>query len=182
MNQRCRCCGVEMPENKNFCTICGTKLGNNIRKETNPAKQKLTTAMIDQQLQTQKHSGMEYLFYILLLLIILVAFVFETFEALLAIIPWCITFFSMTRHDSKRNKLQYDILERACIEKTIADNEDSPDECLLWFESVTGESTVAITVDRDFYDETELQEEFYVVFLQNDRLPCLCYRKNEWTL
>lgn len=63
----------------------------------------------------------------------------------------------------------------------FAEGDDSPDDLFLLFENMTSELNVAASVKQDFYDVTEIGAEFFDVFLYEGKMPCLCYRKSEWT-
>lgn len=78
--------------------------------------------------------------------------------------------------------MQYYTIERPCIDKKLAEYDESPDEWQLWFHNKEGDWRVAVSVDKEFYDTTEIGDEFYLVFANDERTPCLWYRKSEWEL
>lgn len=181
MKKYCGNCGTEMAQDEKFCAICGTKFESNVITTTDIPKKKLTNAVIDKELHNQKHTAWEYLFEALIFVLILVVVYFGREMMLIFVIPWGISLYKMIQHDNRRSRLKYYVLDRPCKEKKFVENDDSPDEYLLWFENMTRELRVALSVKQDFYDATEIGDEFFVVFLHDDKLPCLCYRKSEWT-
>lgn len=181
MSKYCGNCGSEMAQDEKFCAICGTKFESNVIATIDTPKKKLTNAVIDKELHNQKHTTWEYIGEFLLLGLMFVVVYLGRPGILLLSIPWAIGLYRMIKHDIRRNKLKYYVLDRPCIEKKFVEGDESPDEWLLWFQNMTKELNVAISVKQDFYDATEIGEEFFVVFLHDDKLPCLCYRKSEWT-
>lgn len=183
MKKFCGNCGAQMAPEERFCGACGTKFVSNVLRPPTPGalKKKLTNTVIDKDLKNQKNTVWAYLGQLLLLgLMILVAALGRPF-ILLCAIPWALTLIGMIRHDIRRKKLQYRVLERACEEKKFVEDDEAPDRWQLWFKNGDGQLLVALEVTSDFYNATEIGEVFYVVFLVNDKLPALCYRISEWT-
>lgn len=137
MQNYCGSCGTKTPENARYCGVCGAKFQTqiSITKET---KNKLTNAVINKDLHNQKHSAWEYLGQAVLFVLILVLVYYGREASLLFAIPWAINVFIMLRHDSRRNKLKYYVLERPCIKKEFVEGDDCPDRWLLWFANMTG--------------------------------------------
>jgi len=181
MGKFCGSCGTIMEEDEKFCALCGTKYESNVITVPEKPKKKLTNAVINKELHNQKHSVWEYLGQCLLLGLMFVVVALGRPAIMIFSIPWAIGIIRMIRQDIRRSKLKYYVLERPCIEKKFVEGDDNPDEWLLWFENMTRQLNVAISVKQDYFDATELGEEFYVVFLINEKTPCLCYRKSEWT-
>ena len=90
--------------------------------------------------------------------------------------------FKETFKDRKRRKKEYFIILRPCHEKKILTYDDSPDEYSLWFLNQKEDLYVAVTVDKEYYDKTETDEEFYIVFAPDEKYPWLWYRTSEWEL
>ena len=86
------------------------------------------------------------------------------------------------RKRRRRRRLEYVVFRRTCLQKSIAESDESPDEYLLWFLNPTKELNVAATVAKEYYDATEVGEEFIVVFAKGEKLPVLWYRGTEWEL
>ena len=181
MNKYCGNCGAEMAQNEKFCAICGNKCESVDIAPTDTTKKKLTNAVINKELHNQKHTAWEYLFEALLFVLIFVVVYFGRDMMLIFVIPWGISLYRMIQHDIKRDELKYYVMDCPCVEKKFVENDESPDEYLLWFENRARGLNVELSVKQDFYDATEIGEEFFVVFLYDDKLPCLCYRKSEWT-
>lgn len=84
--------------------------------------------------------------------------------------------------DISRSKMIYYGIERPCLDKRIVEDDEGPDTYQLWFENKQGDYHVAATVEKDYFDGTEVGDEFYLVFFQDETVPCLWYRKSEWEL
>lgn len=181
MSKYCSNCGTQMAQNEKFCAICGTKYESNVIVRVEQPKNKLTNAVINKALHNQRHSVWEYLGELLWFGLMLVLLALGRPLIMIFSIPWAINIVIMIKDDIRRSKLRYYVLERPCIEKKFVEDDDKPDEWQLWFENMNRDLKVAISVERDFHDSTEVGEEFYIVFLLNDKIPCLCYRKSEWT-
>lgn len=147
-----------------------------------PAKLLLTRQMVENTLCKQKNTFWSYLGVIagIFLSIILGAFVFPMFY--LFIVNCIISLKKMISTDINRKDLQYYVIDRPCIEKKVAEHDESPDELQLWFLNKDEDLYVAVSVEKDYYDATELGEGFYLVFAAAEKLPCLWYRKKEWDL
>lgn len=180
MNKYCGNCGAKMAQDEKFCAICGTKFESNVIVPSDKPKNRLTNAVINKELHNQKHSIWEYLGQLALLGLMFLVLALGRPGIMLCSIPWTINVVRMIRDDIRRSKLEYYVLDRPCIEKKFVQGDDNPDEWQLWFENMNGDYNVAISVEKDFHDATEIGEEFYIVFLIKDKVPCLCYRKSEW--
>ncbi len=176
MSKYCGNCGQQMAQDEKFCAICGTKFESNVIA----SKKKLTNAVIEKDLTAQKHSAWSFVFQGGLFLAMFILSYWRPGILLLSI-PLVITVIRMIRDNTKRTTPKYYLLERKCIEKKIAENDDGPDYNQLWFENYNGTLRVALVVEKEFYDKTTIGEDFYIVFLVKDKTPCLCYRKSEWT-
>lgn len=84
--------------------------------------------------------------------------------------------------DIRRSKMAYYGIERPCIEKKVVEDDEQPDRYQLWFDNKDGDYFVAATVEKEYFDATEVGDDFYLVFFQSERTPCLWYRKSEWEL
>ena len=169
-----------MARDDKFCAICGTPFMPPQPMPIDPNKKRLTKAIIDKELHNQKHSFWEYLGQAALVGLMILIVNLGRPAILLCAIPLALNVINMIRHDIKRSALKYYILERPCIEKKFVEGDESPDDWQLWFNNRNGELNVALSVTQEFHDATELGEEFYVVFMERDKLPSLCYRKSEW--
>ncbi|MBR4282855.1 MAG: hypothetical protein IKT35_03985 [Clostridia bacterium] len=169
-----------MPKEANFCGACGTKFILRIFTQPNDPKKHLTNAVINKDIHNQKHSFWEYLGEAFLFGLMFVVVALGRPLILILGIPLLISLILMIRDDIRRSKLKYYVIERKCLEKKFVEGDDSPDAWRLWFQNKKGNLYVAIDVEKSFYDATEIGEEFYVVFLEKDKTPCLCYKKSEW--
>ena len=166
------------------CTLVGDV---DINAETEnstplPAKRKLTYQMVTDALCKQRNSFCSYLVVIAVmgLAIVLGTFVFPVFY--LFIVNCIISLVKMTSNDIKRKDLHHDVIDRPCIEKRRVETDNEPDVWQLWFNNKDGDLNVAVVVEKNDYDVTELGECFYLVFSKNETIPCLWYRKKEWEL
>lgn len=180
MQKNCYNCGSQMPRNAKFCGVCGAEFNINIIAQPHNSKTRLTNAIIDKDIHNQKHSVWEYLGQLLLLGLMFLVLALGRPGIMLLSIPWVINVIRMIRDDIRRSRLKYYVLERTCLEKKFVQGDDNPDTWQLWFENRNRDLYVAISVEQSFYDATEIGEEFFVVFLAQDKTPCLCYKKSEW--
>lgn len=180
MEKYCQNCGTQMAEDEKFCAICGQKFECNLTAQTDIPKKKLTDAVIQADLQKQKHTAVDYIKQALLLGLMLLVLYLGRPAIMIFSIPWAINVYKMLRYDKKRSERRYWVVERLCEEKEFVEGDENPDQWRLWFSSMTEEKLVALQVQKDFYDATELEEAFFIVFLQGEKIPCLCYRKSEW--
>ena len=182
MGKYCGKCGTQMEQTHKFCAACGTMFESNLITPENTGKNLLTNAVIQKDLHSQKHSVWEFLGQLLLLgLMFLVAYLGSPAIFICGIF-WVLNVINMIRHNVKRSRKKYYVLERDCIKKEFVEKDEDPDVWKLWFVNRNGELYVSLEVSRDFYDETQIGEGFYVVFLENDRTPSLCYRKTQWAM
>lgn len=145
-------------------------------------KKALTSAVVNNVFRKQKSSLWEY-FGIFAWIVAIAAFShFFNPACYLCLIPYPFILIKDIRKDIRRHKMQYYAIERPCIEKKLAQHDEDPDEWQLWFYNKEGDWTVAVSVDKEYYDATEVGEEFYLVFAYNECTPCLWYRKSEWEL
>ncbi|MBQ5885463.1 MAG: zinc ribbon domain-containing protein [Clostridia bacterium] len=180
MQKYCGNCGAQMPKNVNFCGICGTRFNIQPAIQAHKTKTRLTNAVINKDIHNQKHTFWQYLGQLSLLgLMFLVCFLGNPL-IMLCSIPWALTMIKMIRDDVRRSNLKYYVLERACMEKKVVQQDDGPDTLQLWFENATREFIVAVEVKQAVYDTAEVGEQFYIVFLAKEKTPCLCYKKSEW--
>lgn len=145
-------------------------------------KQILSQELVLQALRKQRNSIFAYLSMIagLGIAVALGTFVFPLFY--LFIVNCLIELKKMISIDLSRRKLQHHVILRPCEEKEIVEQENGPDVQQLWFLNRKGDLLVAVTVDREFYNQTQIGEEFYLVFAGEEKFPCLWYRKSQWEL
>ena len=174
----CTYCGTQRVDDAQFCQKCGaafpagTLMGGD--------KKELNKYVIDKDLHNQKNTVGAYIGQALLFVLMIVVAVIGNPAILICGIFWVLNVIRMIRDDAKRSALKYYVLERTCIDKKHVTDDDGPDRWQLWFENRDGSLYVATEVEKDFHDATELGDSFYVVFLQDDKTPCLCYRTTEW--
>lgn len=145
-------------------------------------KKVLTAMIVRKDFRKQKSSLLEYLCELIKVGAVVAFAHFVNPACYLFLLPFPIFLIKMIRKDLRRHKLQYYVIERPCIEKKLAHYDEDPDEWQLWFHNREGDWRVAVSVDKEFYDATEVGEEFYLVFAHGERTPCLWYRKSEWEL
>jgi len=145
-------------------------------------KKALTNSVVDNAFRKQKSSLLEYFLGLVWVGAIVAFSHFFNPACYLCLIPFPFVLIKSIQKDIRRRKLQYYVIDRPCIEKKIAESDENPDEYQLWFYNREGDWTVAATVEKNYYDATEIGEEFYLVFANGDRTPCLWYRKSEWEL
>ncbi|MBQ7328914.1 MAG: hypothetical protein IJX01_03305 [Oscillospiraceae bacterium] len=145
-------------------------------------KKALTKSVVDNAFRKQKNSLWAYLGNFAWVGAIVAFSHFFNPACYLCLIPYPFILIKDIRKDIRRCKLQYYGIERPCIDKKLAEYDESPDEWQLWFYNKEGDWKVAVSVDKEFYDATEIGEEFYLVFARGERTPCLWYRKSEWEM
>ena len=145
-------------------------------------KKALTSAVVNEAFRSQKTSLAEYLAELIKVGVIVAFAYFLNPVCFLFLIPFPFYIMGKIRKDIRRYKKEYYMIERPCIDKKIAEDDESPDEWQLWFYNREGDWIVAASVDKEYYDATEIGEEFYLVFAKDERTPCLWYRKSEWEL
>lgn len=145
-------------------------------------KKALTVEVLNNAFRKQKSSLLEYLLELVWVGAIVAFSHFFNPACYLCLIPFPFALIKSIRKDIRRRKLQYYVIDRPCIEKKISESDENPDEYELWFYNKEGDWTVAATVEKDYYDATEIGEEFYLVFANDERTPCLWYKKSEWEL
>lgn len=145
-------------------------------------KKELTQTVIKNDFFQQKNS---FLYYFLEVLWIGAIFAFSYFlspACFLCLIPAVLLFIKEIRKDIRRRKLKFYVIERPCIKKDIYESNEDPDSYRLWFLNKEEDYNVSVTVEKEYYDATEIGDEFYVTFSVGEKLPCLWYRKSEWKL
>lgn len=180
MQKYCCHCGAQVLPNFRFCTTCGVRVNTTPPVQSTCAKTTLTNAVINKDIHNQKHSVWAYLGQVLILGLMFLCLALGRPWLMILSVPWCINLIKMIRDDVKRSKLKYYVLERPCLEKKFVQGDDKPDMWQLWFANADGSLFVAVSVEESCYNATEVGEEFFVVFLKKDKIPCLCYRKSEW--
>lgn len=145
-------------------------------------KKALTVEVLNNAFRKQKSSLLEYFLELVWVGAIVAFSHFFNPACYLCLIPFPFALIKSIQKDIRRRKLQYYVIDRPCIEKKISESDEKPDEYELWFYNREGDWTVAATVEKDYYDATEIGEEFYLVFANGKRTPCLWYRKSEWEL
>lgn len=175
MEKYCAACGAQMAENESFCAVCGTKFGAEQRKP-------LTAEVIKRDLQLQKSSKGGYVFDIVCLLFTLVMSIFGHPIALALVALVAYSLIKRALHDSRIEKLRYTVAERDCVDLRYLPDSEGSDEWKLDFKDVNNVRTQSIKVNESFYNATKQGDVFYVVFLGEEKAPCLCYRKSEWVI
>ncbi|MBQ6832538.1 MAG: hypothetical protein IJO28_07900 [Oscillospiraceae bacterium] len=145
-------------------------------------KKELSKSVVDIAFRKQKASLLEYLIELVWIGAIIAFSHFFNPACYLFLIVYPFTFTQRIIKDIKRHKLQYYAIERPCVEKKRSQRDEAPDKWQLWFYNKKGDWKVAVSVDKEFYDATEVGEDFYLVFAKGERIPCLWYRKREWEL
>ena len=145
-------------------------------------KKALTPTVVDHAFRKQKGSLWEYLRVFAWVGVIVAFSHFFNPACYLCLIPFPFALIKSIKKDATRRKLQYYGIKRPCIDKKLAQYDESPDEWRLWFYNKEGDWKVSIPVEKEFYDATEVGEEFYLVFAHGERSPCLLYRTSEWEL
>lgn len=145
-------------------------------------KKALTSMVVNNAFRKQKSSLLEYLLELIWAGVIVAFSHFFNPACYLCLIPFPLILIKSIRKDIKRSRLQYYGIERPCIEKKLAQYDDEPDEWQLWFYNKAWDWRVAVSVNEECYDATEVGEEFYLIFAHGERVPCLWYRKSEWEL
>lgn len=145
-------------------------------------KKELSKSVVDNAFRKQKSSLLEYLCQFAWIGAIVAFSHFFNPACYLCLIPFPFVLIKSIRKDIRRRKMQYYAIERPCIDKNFAEYDESPDEWQLWFYNKEGDWKVAVSVDKEFYDATEIGDEFYLVFAKDERIPCLWYRKSEWEM
>ena len=145
-------------------------------------KKVLSSAVVNDAFRKQKSSLLEYLIELAWIAAIVAFSHYFNPACYLCLIPFPFVLIKSINKDIKRSKLQYYGIERPCIDKKLAQYDESPDEWQLWFYNKEGDWQVAATVEKEFYDATEIGDEFYLIFAHGERTPALCYRKSEWEL
>ncbi len=158
------------------------KINNSTVQVPDPPKQILTRDMVENALRKQRNSVLSYLAAVagIGISVALGAFVFPPFY--LFIVNCLLELKKMITADLARKNLHHHVITRPCVEKKIAERESDPDQPQLWFYNRDGDWIVAVNVDEDFYNATQLDEKFHLVFAEKEKTPCLWYRASEWEL
>ena len=143
-------------------------------------KKALTAAVMNSDFKGQKNPLWSYLLALVWFAAIVAFSYYFNPVCYLCCIPMPFMLIKEIKKDIRRRKLKYYSIERPCIEKKLYERDEDPDEWQLWFNNREGDWNVAATVDKEYYDATEVGDEFYLVFAENERTPCLWYRKSEW--
>lgn len=181
----CYKCGNQIAQNDKFCAICGAKTENVVNVEIEKTKKELTDDIIKNELSQQKSGAFVYILSIILLAFFTFASLylggFYTVFSLITLSILLIETIQLIKNDKRSKQAKYYVLNRHCVKKTIKED-DGTREYRLWFANRSEDLIVAIEVTRDFYFTTKENELFYVVFLEKEKTPRLCYRKSEWTI
>ena len=145
-------------------------------------KKLLNTAVLNREFRAQKNSLFTYLGSLAWFAAIFAFSYYLNPACFLCLIPLPFMLIKEVKKDRRRRKLKYYVITRPCIDKRLAEYDDSPDEWQLWFLNAKGDWNVAATVEKEFYDASEIGETFHLVFAEDEKLPCLWYRASEWTL
>ena len=76
---------------------------------------------------------------------------------------------------------RYYVLEASCIDGVYHIYEDKPTEYSLLFKKGKGKKPVYVKISKAIFDDFNVGDECYVVFIKGLKNPCLCYKKSEWT-
>lgn len=179
MSLTCKNCNSVMPDGSCFCSVCGKKLHTDESVE-DLNKKRLIDEIILRDIKKQKNSFRHYVGGIVLIVAIIVLFSLGAYMIILCIFPCVISLIKSISYDLRRVNPKFYIIERVCLSKNIVENDGSPDSYRIWFENASKQLLVAVDVEKGFFDQTCLGEEFYLVFLIKEKTPCLSFRKSEW--
>lgn len=182
MGKYCGNCGTQMAQDEKFCAICGTKFESNVETGKSYSKKQLTPEVIKKDLHLQKSSKWGYIFVIAFLLFTSVMSVIGHPIALVIVAILAYDLIKMILRDSRISKFSYAIVERICVGMRYIPDGEGADEWKLDFKDINNVRSRSMSVEESFYNATKTGEEFYVVFLGEEKSPCLCYRKSEWTM
>lgn len=182
MGKYCGNCGTQMAQDEKFCAICGTKFEINLKSYGVNHLKPLTSEVIKKDLHLQKSSKWGYIFIIAFLLFTSVMSVIGHPIGLVMVAMLAYSLIKMILHDSRISKFRYTIVERICVGLRYIPDGEGADEWKLEFKDINNVRTKSMSVDESFYNATKTGDEFYVVFLGEEKSPCLCYRKSEWIM
>ena len=143
-------------------------------------KKALTMSVVDDALKKKKTTLWGYLGMLAWVVAIAAFSYFLNPACFLCLIPYPFVLIKTIRRDIRLHGLKYYGIERPCIEKIRVENDEGPDDWQLWFYNKDADYKVAASVEKEYYDATEIGEEFYLVFIKDETPPCLWYRKSEW--
>ena len=145
-------------------------------------KKELTNQAIYNDIKAQKGGLLSYFGGILWITFIFVfATMFNPVVYLCGVVA-IFMFLKVIKDDIKRIKPKFYVIERPCHDKDIYESDDSPDCYRLWFLNKNQDWILPFEVKKEEYDLYEIGDEFYVVFLEKDKSPCLIYSKKEYEL
>ena len=151
-----------------------------INPETN--KKILTCEIVKNDLKNQKSSFFTYILYLLGIAIAIALGYFLLWAFYLFVVNCLIQIVKTFRTNRNRKSLAHQVLSVPCIEKNTGKDDDRPNELRLWFRNIKGDLHVAVVVEKEDYDATQLGDLFHIVFVPKEDVPCLWYRDSEWEL
>lgn len=177
MTNYCGMCGAKREQADKFCFRCGARL-----EETEvvgeESRERLTKELICRAMDAKKHSAGSFIGDAILLILAIVIGTYANPLLYFSVIIGILSVINKIWENIDYRKKQYYILERSCVKKEYNDEEDVYN---LRFENRERDKWVAVNVDKELYDATEIGEEFYVVFVGFAETACLCYKKKHWT-
>ncbi len=145
------------------------------------SKKILTGDIIKQDLRKSRRSFSAYSNGVVIAVCGIVLLVCGNVLGVAVIVLGLLKMLKIAFEDALKTIGNYYVLERPCINGRSFLYEDDATEYRLFFKK-KGKKPVYVKVEEDYYNECNVGEEFYVVFLKGQRHPCLCYSKNEWTM
>lgn len=203
MYNYCGMCGAKREQADKFCFQCGAKLeetevevipevieaevlitGEITTEDTETKegaeenlRERLTREIICKDIEAKKHRIWAFLGDFIMLTLCLVVGIWGGSGVILLSVFWVASIIGKIRENIRFGQKRFYILERPCSKKEYRDDGN---DYVLWFEERAGKWLRAMYVDKEFYDATEVGEEFYVVFVEHIKKPCLCYKKKHW--
>ena len=197
----CGYCGAKREQDDKFCFCCGAKFEDTevvsdeiesegviveeIESESAETKEnaednfreRLTQEIICKDIEGKKHKIGDFLVDIIMLILCVGVGIWGGSGVIFLSVFWVASIIGKMKENIRFGQKRYYILERPCRKKEYRDDGD---DYVLWFGDRTGKWLRAMYVDKAFYDVTEIDEDFYVVFVEHVKKPCLCYRKKDW--
>lgn len=144
-------------------------------------KKLLTKNIVEQNIKATKNSFWEYFFQIFWIAVAIALIAIGGVGAVLLLPFMAYRLIKTIVSDIKKSVSKYQVYERICTEKDIYTDEDgNVNYYRLWFLDKTTLYIRPWLVSEDVFMKTQLDEEFYVVFLEKESAPCTAFRKSEW--
>lgn len=179
MSKFCGMCGAKREQEDKFCSRCGAKFDGEIKEIQSEDSRKVLTYNIIRKEMDAKIQQSDYFFSLLGMVIGAVMALFGVLSGVGFVLLGLIgAVFTYCKHRGYRSD-KFHIEEQRCVKKT---HSIDPEEYGLEFSNGRGYRKVFLEVSEWECNETEIGEEFYLVFQGRKRMPCLHYSKKYWIL